>query len=66
MVELQIGRHGVVLLIFMFLLLGAEDILVWLNSGDLPAAEFFVGMLVVLGVILLAIREAIQHPPPPL
>lgn len=64
MVELHIGKHGVVLLILLFLLLGLEDVLVWVNSGTVPAVEFFVGLLLVLGVAAFAVREATLHPPP--
>lgn len=61
MAELRIGRHGVVLLALLVLLLGAEDIVVWVRSGELPAIEFFVGLCVVLVTIALAIYEANRH-----
>lgn len=64
MVDVHIGRHGVILLVLLFVLLAFEDVLVWLNSGTLPAAEFFVGLLLVLGVVTFAIWEANLHPPP--
>ena len=64
MVELHIGKHGVALLILLFLFLGLEDVLVWVNSGTVPAVEFFVGLLLVLGVAAFAVREATLHPPP--
>lgn len=63
MVDFQIGRHGVILLVALFLLLGMEDILIWVNTGTLPAIEFFVAMFLVLGVFALAVREAVLHPP---
>lgn len=64
MVELHIGRHGVVLLVLLFVLMAAEDALIWLNSGTVPAIEFFVGLVLVLGVMALAVLEANLHPPP--
>ncbi|QCC50714.1 hypothetical protein [Halapricum salinum] len=64
MVDLHIGRHGVILLAILFVILGFEDVLVWLNSGDLPAIEFFVGLILVLAVIAGAIYEAEQYRPP--
>ncbi|WP_255196668.1 hypothetical protein [Halorarius litoreus] len=64
MVEVNIGRHGVILLVLLFAILAFEDVLVWINSGTLPAVEFFVGLLLVLGVVAFAIREANLHPPP--
>lgn len=64
MVKLRIGRHGVIILVLLFLLLGAEDVLIWYNTGALPAIEFFVAMLVVLGIVALAIYESVVHPPP--
>lgn len=64
MVEFRIGRHGVILLVLLFLLLAGEDILIWVNTGAVPSLEFFVGMVVVLAVVALALREAISHPPP--
>ena len=64
MVDLHIGRHGVILLAILFVILGFEDALVWLNSGDLPAIEFFVGLILVLAMIAGAIYEADQHRPP--
>lgn len=64
MVEFRIGRHGVVLLVLLFVILGSEDVLIWLNTGSLPAIEFFVGMLLVLVVVALAVHEAVLHPPP--
>jgi len=64
MVDLHIGRHGVVLLAILFLLLGIEDILIWLNSGEIPAIEFFLGLVLVLAVIAGAIYEAEHFRPP--
>ena len=64
MVELEIGRHGVLILLILFLLLGFEDILIWVNQGIMPAIEFFLAMVLVLGVIMFALREANRHKPP--
>lgn len=64
MVDVHIGRQGVILLVILFILLAFEDILIWMNTGTIPAAEFFVAMLLVLGVVALALWEANLHPPP--
>jgi len=64
MVQLNIGRRGVLLLVLLFVVMGIEDILIWLNTGEVPTIEFFVGMVIVLTVFALAIREANRHPPP--
>lgn len=64
MVELRIGKHGVVLLLILFLLLGVEDILVWMRAGTLPGVEFFVATAIVVAVFAFAIYEAVSHPPP--
>lgn len=60
----DIGKHGVILLVLVFLLRGIEDILIWLNTGALPAIEFFIGIVIVPSILALAIREARHHPPP--
>lgn len=64
MPEIQIGRHGAIFLALLFVILTAEDILIWIRSGAVPALEFFIALLLVLGVVALAIREANLHPPP--
>ncbi|MFC7201981.1 hypothetical protein ACFQJC_00490 [Haloferax namakaokahaiae] len=64
MVNLHIGKHGALLVVFLFFLLEFEDILIWVNTGSTPAIEFFVASLVVLGVVVFAVREAVAHPPP--
>ncbi|WP_410767160.1 hypothetical protein [Haloferax sp. DFSO60] len=64
MVNFHIGRGGVVIILLLFLLLELEDILIWVNTGSLPAIEFFVATIIVLGVVAFAIREAVAHPPP--
>jgi hypothetical protein len=64
MVDLEIGRHGVILLVILFLIFGLEDILIWINRGELPAVEFFVGLILVLALVAWAVREAQLHPPP--
>jgi hypothetical protein len=63
MVNLHIGKHGVVLLVLLFLLLGIEDVLIWVRDGDLPALEFFVGLVIVLVVVAWAVRQANLFPP---
>jgi hypothetical protein len=64
MVELDVGRTGVAILVLLFLLLTAEDLLVWINAGSVPGIEFFLGAAVVLVVAFFAIRQARSHPPP--
>lgn len=64
MVQLKIGRHGVLLLVLLFVIMGIEDILIWLNTGEVPIIEFFAGMVIILTVFALAIQEANRHPPP--
>lgn len=64
MVEADIGRNGVLVLVALFLILAAEDVLIWVRSGIVPAIEFFVGMVLVLVVVAFAIWEARHHPPP--
>ena len=62
MVDLHIGRHGVIILLVVFLLLAAEDILIWINAGVIPAVEFWFAMAIVLVIVALAIHEANLHP----
>lgn len=64
MVDLDIGRHGLVILLILFAVLGAEDVLIWVNSGVVPAVEFFLATLLVLIVVAVAIRESMRHAPP--
>lgn len=64
MARLRIGRHGLLLLLALFLLLGFEDVAIWLRTGALPAVEFFVALLLVVATAAVAIREAVRHPPP--
>ena len=62
--NLQIGRTGLLIVLAIFLLLVAEDVLIWVNSGVIPGVEFFLASLLVVVVFFLAIREAGRHPPP--
>jgi predicted ferric reductase len=64
MADIDIGTHGVVLLAILFVLLTAEDILIWVESGTVPAFEFFIALVLVVGVFAVAVREANRHPPP--
>jgi len=64
MVDLHIGRHGILILLVLFLIMGLEDILVWMNSGVIPGLEFLIAAVIVLAVVVLAIRQANRHPPP--
>ena len=64
MISFRIGRHGVVLLLALFVLLGAEDAVIWINRGVVPGVEFFLGALLVLVIVADAIRAAVAHPPP--
>jgi hypothetical protein len=64
--RLHLGGTGAVLLavlFVLFVLLGAEDALIWARSGSIPGIEFFLGALFVLAVFAFAIREANRHPP---
>lgn len=63
MFTLGMGRNGIVILLFVFVLLGAEDVLIWVNGGVVPGVEFFLATLLVLVVFAFAIRQAIAHPP---
>lgn len=62
--ELGIGKTGVAIVVALFLILTAEDLIIWIRSGAVPGLEFFLGVLLVLVVVILAIREARSHPPP--
>lgn len=64
MVDLHIGKHGVILLALLFVILAFEDVLIWFNRGEVPAIEFFVGLVLVLAVIAAAIYEAELYRPP--
>lgn len=61
--RLGLGRTGVAIVVLLFLLLGVEDVYVWVDSGVVPGVEFFAALLVVLVVFVVAIREARAHPP---
>lgn len=62
--ELGIGKKGVAIVVALFLILTAEDLIIWIRNGAVPGLEFFLGVLLVLVVVILAIREARSHPPP--
>lgn len=62
--NLRIGRTGLLIVLAVFLILVAEDVLIWINSGLIPGLEFFLASLLVVGVFILAIREARRHRPP--
>lgn len=64
MVDIDVGWAGAGLLVLVFLLLGAEDVVVWLNGGAVPGVEFFVVAVLVVAVLALAIRRARANPPP--
>lgn len=64
MADLQIGRHGVILLVVLFLLLAAEDVLIWVESGVVPGVEFFLASLVVGATMAYVIREVQKYEPP--
>ncbi|ADE01859.2 MULTISPECIES: hypothetical protein [Haloferax] len=61
--RLGIGRTGVVILVALFVILGAEDVYVWAIAGTVPGVEFFLALVFVLAVAFVAIREARAHPP---
>jgi hypothetical protein len=62
--ELGLGRTGIGILLAVFLMLTASDIVIWIRDGIVPGVEFFIGTLVVLIVVFLAVRGARAHPPP--
>lgn len=64
MVELHIGRHGVIILVILFVILTVEDVFVWINSGVVPGIEFFVGAVLVVAIIGFAIQEGMTYRPP--
>ncbi|RDI70606.1 hypothetical protein [Halopelagius longus] len=61
--DIGLGKHGAVLLAVLFVVLLAEDALIWLRSGAVPGVEFFAGTLAVLAVTAVAVYEANRHPP---
>jgi hypothetical protein len=63
MVEPDVGRHGLAILLVLFVILGVEDVLVWLNSGTVPGIEFFLAALLVVAIAAAAIRESSRHAP---
>ncbi|APE94810.1 hypothetical protein [Halodesulfurarchaeum formicicum] len=64
MIRSTLGRPGIALLVIVFLVLFVEDILIWHNSGALPAIEFLLLDVAVLAVLALAIREVRRRRPP--
>lgn len=64
MVDLRIGRHGVIIILVLFLTFAIEDILIWINRGAVPGIEFFVASIVLLVVFAILIRDARNHRPP--
>ncbi|AOW79559.1 hypothetical protein HTSR_0359 [Halodesulfurarchaeum formicicum] len=64
MIRDTLGRAGIALLVIVFLVLFVEDILIWHNSGILPAIEFLLIDIAVLAVLALAIREVRRRRPP--
>ncbi|MFC6825751.1 hypothetical protein [Halopelagius fulvigenes] len=61
--DVRLGKHGAVLLAVLFVVLLAEDALIWLRGGAVPGIEFFAGTLAVLAVVAVAVYEANRHPP---
>ena len=57
----RIDGTGAVILLLVFLLLGAEDILIWVNGGVVPGIEFFLASLLVVGLLAVAILQARDH-----
>ncbi|MFC7115232.1 hypothetical protein ACFQH2_10140 [Natronoarchaeum sp. GCM10025703] len=62
--DLRIGKHGVAVLVAIFLILTIEDIFIWINSGIVPGIEFFIASLAVVVVFALAIRQSQKYDPP--
>ena len=59
--RLRIGRTGAVIVLLVFLLLAAEDMLIWVNGGVIPGIEFFLAALLVVGLFVVAILQARGH-----
>lgn len=64
MLRVDLGRTGLVVLAIVFGLLAGEDLLIYLNRGTLPAIEFLLIDVLVLGIIIVAITEARRRQPP--
>ena len=64
MVDLDVGPAGAVLLVLVFVLLGAEDVVIWVRAGEVPGLEFFVAAVMLVVVLWLAVRQARANPPP--
>ncbi|WP_049915232.1 hypothetical protein [Haloferax mucosum] len=61
--RVDIGRAGIAILLTLFVILGIEDAYIWAASGVVPGIEFFVALVFVLVIAVVAIREARAHPP---
>jgi hypothetical protein len=59
-----LGRTGIVVLVIASVLLLGEDLLILYNTGVLPAIEFLLLDIVVIGILAIAIREARRRIPP--
>ena len=57
-----LGRSGIVLLLFVAVILVGENLLIWSRSGVLPAIEFLLLDIVVLGVLAAAVYQARRRP----
>lgn len=58
-----VGRTGVFIVLILFVVLGIEDVYLWVIEGTIPGLEFFLALVIVLIVTVVAIREARTHPP---
>ena len=64
MIGESLGRTGIVVLLIAIAILGGENLLIFLNSGALPAIEFLLFEAVVIAILAIAIREARRRRPP--
>lgn len=56
--NVPLGRTGIVVLLIAIVLLLGEDLLIFYNSGAIPAIEFLLLDVVVIVILAIAIREA--------
>lgn len=60
----SLGRTGKAILIIAVVLLLSEDLLIFYNSGTIPALEFLVLDALVIAILFVAIQVARRHRPP--
>lgn len=60
----SLGRTGTAVLIIAIILLLGEDLLIFYNSGAIPALEFLLLDALVIAILFVAIQVARRHRPP--